>query len=56
MLSLFFKKFKSVLVTLRFSILSIFLTLFCMAVLLLITLNYHDSSKTLLNMAENLNQ
>lgn len=54
MLNLFANKFKAILVTLRFSILTIFLTLFCVAILLLIALNYYESSKALLNMAENL--
>lgn len=45
------KKIKNIIITLRLSILSIFVTLFVIAMLTLIALNYHQSSSALLFVA-----
>jgi adenylate cyclase len=50
----FFEKFKKILVSLRVSILSIFVMLFVTAMLILITINYVHSSRTLLFTADKL--
>lgn len=50
----FFRHIKHALITLRFSILSIFVTLFVAAILLIIAINYSHSSRTLSYTATNL--
>lgn len=54
MLRSFFEKISRGIITLRFSILSIFVSLFVTAILLLISINYVHSSATLLYTANNL--
>lgn len=52
----FFEKIRHILITLRISILSIFVTLFVAAILTLIIFNYYHSSKTLVSTSVNLIQ